>query len=180
MGIDIEVSIGVKTEGGLENLPYLHDDFLGIDDLTYYKKDPNRPKYRRRYFRNSSCFQFMEDYLIHSGRYPNGNYAFHLEYDGDTPLFNADGTPLTKEDKYDYGHGWFTLKELKKVIKSKKIRKRYVGEYPTICEVDEYDGILHCLKMLRDDVIRNVIGYTFDASYCPKDSDVIICVAFNH
>ena len=44
MGIDIEVSIGIKTEGGIENLPYLHDDFLGVDDPTYYKKDPNRPK----------------------------------------------------------------------------------------------------------------------------------------
>ena len=180
MGIDIEVSIGIKTEDGIENLPYLHDEFMDVTDPSYYKKDPNRPKYRRRYFRNSICFQFMEDYLIHSGRYPNGNYAFHWQYDGNTPLYNADGTPLTKEDKYDYGHGWFTLKELKKVIKSKRIRKYYMGEYHTICDTEEYDGIIHCLKMLRDDVVRNVIGYTFNDSYCPKDSDVIICVAFNH
>lgn len=174
MGIDLEYSIQIKKDGELDYLPYLHDYF---EDSSIMPNEGVH-KYRRQYFRNSTCFQFMEDYLIKSGRYPNGNYAFYRKTESET---DDSDNPPTVEGEYDYGHGWFTLKQLKKIIKNKKLKKQYLGYgYATAEEVSEYNGIIYCLKMIRDDVIRNVIGHTFDKCYCPKDSDVIICVAFNH
>ena len=188
MGADIDYSITVRevrrNEDGsftenYRNLPILEDDFYTEHDVGFDEKSPNRPKYRRSYFRNSLCFQFIRDNLIHEGRHPNGNYAVHPKSEDGKYVRDESGNVIGEEWPDDYGRGWFTLKELKKAIKSRKLAKEFMGDDPDEFVHEDYDGIIHCLKMMKKDIVRNVIGFTFDDCYVPSDENVIICVMFN-